>query len=105
MNDRHLCYLEYIDIDQLPEHYQDVARAIGVEGMVRLAEAFPCVPIYLKRADKILKQAKEAYVLANFNGANHRRLALDTGLSLERVYHVLKKAHEEKQGWKQETLI
>lgn len=105
MTDRHLKYLEYLDVGTLPEHYQDVAAAIGKEAMVKLAEAFPCVPIYLKRPDKILRKAKEAYILSNFTGANHRRLALDTSLALFTVYEILNKAREEKQGWKQETLI
>lgn len=101
----HYKYIDFLDVEKLPEHYQDVARAIGVEGMVKLAEAFPCVPIYLKRADKILRQAKEEYVLANFTGFNQRRLALDTGLSLDTVYQIIKKSREEKKGWKQEELI
>lgn len=105
MNERHLKYLEYLDIETLPEHYQDVANAIGVEGMVRLAEAFPCVPIYLKRPDKILLQAKRAYVLAKFTGNNHRRLALETSLALNTIYDILKKDQEEKHGWKQEVLL
>ena len=105
MNERHLKYIEYVNVEALPEHYQDVAGAIGVEGMVRLAEAFPCVPIYLKRADKILYQAKRAYILAKFTGANHRRLALDTGLSLDAVYCIIREDREEKQGWKQEVLV
>jgi len=105
MNERHLKYLDYGDVEKLPEHYQDVANAIGVAAMVRLAEAFPCVPIYLKRAAKILHEAKRSYVLANFTGANQRRLALDTGLALDAVYRLLKEDREERSGWKQESLI
>jgi len=105
MSDRHLKYLDYLKLEDLPEHYQDVANAIGIEGMVKLAEAFPCVPIYLKRSDKILYSAKKAYVLDKFTGANHRRLALETSLALDTVYRIIKEAHEEKHGWKQETLI
>jgi Mor family transcriptional regulator len=105
MSDQHMKFLEYLQIEELPERYQEVALAIGVEAMVKLALAFPGVPIYLKKADSILFPAKRAYVLDKFTGANHRRLALETGLSLSTVYDLLKAGCEEKQGWKQETLI
>lgn len=105
MNERHLNYLEFLTIEALPERYQEVALAIGIEAMVKLAEAFPGVPIYMKQPDKILFPAKRAYILAKFTGANHRRLALETGLPLATVYDILKDEREEKHGWKQEALI
>ncbi len=105
MNEQNAKYLEYLQIDQLPERYQEVANVIGAEAMVKLAEAFPGVPIYLKKADRILYPAKRAYVLDKFTGANHRRLALDTGLPLPTIYEILKADREEKHGWKQEELI
>lgn len=98
-------YLEYLKLEELPERYQEVAAAIGVEAMIKLAVAFPGVPIYLKQAARILYPAKRAYVLAKFTGANHRRLALDTGLPLPTIYEILKADREEKHGWKQEELI
>lgn len=105
MNDQNAKYLEYLQVDALPERYQEVAAVIGAVAMVKLAEAFPGVPIYLKQAAKILYPAKRAYVLDKFTGQNHRRLALDTGLPLATIYEILKTDREEKHGWKQETLI
>lgn len=105
MSDTHAKYLDYLQIEELPERYQEVALCIGTEAMVKLAEAFPGVPIYLKQADKILYPAKRAYVLDKFTGANHRRLALDTGLPLATVYDILKADREGKNAWKQDVLI
>ncbi len=105
MNDQNRKFLEYLQLEALPERYQEVADVIGLEGLVRLAEAFPGVPIYLKQPDKILYPAKRAYILDTFSGANHRRLALETGLPLATVYEILKSDREEKHGWKQEALI
>ena len=104
MNDN-LEFLEYLKIEELPERYQEVALAIGAEAMVKLAQAFPGVPIYLKQADKILYPAKRAYILDKFTGANHRRLALITGVPLATVYQILADDREDKQGWKQEGLL
>lgn len=101
----HTKYLEYLQIEQLPEHYQDVVAVIGIAATVRLAEAFPGVPLYFKAVGRLLYPAKRAYIIANFSGGNHRRLALDTGLPLPTVYEILKADREGKNGWKQEELI
>jgi Mor family transcriptional regulator len=104
MNDRYTKLLEYIDIEELPEHYQNVAEIIGAEAMLKLAVAFPGVPLYFKHPDRILFTAKKKKVLKEFTGANHRRLALDTGLPLATVYEIIKGDRETK-GWKQEGLL
>ena len=101
----HTKYLEYLQVEALPEHYQDVVAVIGVNATVKLAEAFPGVPLYFKQVHRLLYPAKKAYILAKFTGANHRRLALDTGLPLATVYELLKADQEEKHGWKQESLV
>jgi hypothetical protein len=105
MSDQHAKYLDYLQIEQLPEHYQDVVAVIGIDATVKLAEAFPGVPLYFKQVHRLLFPAKRAYIVDNFTGANHRRLALDTGLPLPTVYEVLKADREGKNGWKQDVLI
>ena len=104
MND-HTKYLEYLQVEQLPEHYQDVVAVIGIDATVKLAEAFPGVPLYFKHVGRLLYPAKRAYIVDNFSGANHRRLALDTGLPLATVYDILKADSEGKNAWKQEELL
>lgn len=101
----HAKYLEYLQVEQLPEHYQDVVAVIGIDATVKLAEAFPGVPLYFKQVHRLLYPAKKAYILARFSGANQRRLALDTGLPLATVYEVLKEDQEARHGWKQGALI
>lgn len=105
MNDQHEKYLEYLQVEALPEHYQDVVAVIGIDATVKLAQAFPGVPLYFKHVDRLLLPAKKAYILAKSTGANQRRLALETGLPLSSVYEILKADHEEKHGWKQESLV
>ena len=105
MNETHAKYLEFLQVEALPEHYQDVVAVIGIDATVKLATAFPGVPLYFKQVHRLLYPAKKAYILAKFTGANQRSLALDTGLPLATVYDVLKEAQEEKRGWKQEALI
>ncbi|HIJ95799.1 MAG TPA: hypothetical protein HPP94_08710 [Desulfuromonadales bacterium] len=101
----HAKYLNYLQVDELPEHYQVVISVIGIDATVKLAEAFPGVPLYFKQVHHLLYPAKRAYILAYFSGANQRRLALDTGLTLKTVYKIIKDDHNEKHAWKQEELI
>jgi hypothetical protein len=98
-------YLEYLKIEDLPEMYQEVVRVIGLEATLKLAEAFPGVPLYFKQARNLLLPAKKAYILAEFAKAgpahpfNHRRTALETGLPLATVYEILAENREAaKQG-------
>lgn len=84
-------YLKYVRITDLPEHYQDTIRAIGIVATFKLCEAFPGIPLYFKNIKKLLFPAKAAYIIDNFTGDNHRRLAIDTRLPLATVYDVLTK--------------
>lgn len=90
-------YLEYLKTEDLSEHYQDVINVIGLENVIKLAEAFPGVPLYFKGVRNLLLPAKKAYIRANFTGANQRRLALDTGLALATVYEILRDNSEESK--------
>lgn len=86
-----------LQLADLPEDYQLVAEAIGIENMVLLAEKFPSVHLYFKRPDKLFLPAKIRYIRQHFNGRNHRRLALDTGLSERFIYSVLERKDDAKQ--------
>jgi len=96
MNFDELKYLKYVRINDLPEHYQDVIKAIGIVNTFKLSEAFPGIPLYFKNVEKLLYPAKSAYIIDNFTGDNHRRLAIDTRLPLPTVYDILKKHHDNK---------
>ena len=96
-------WTDYITIDQLPEDYQIIANAIGLEATIALAEALPSVYIYLKSPGKLFKPAKVEYVLDRYANAgpdapfNHRRVALETGLSIREVYDIVEQRREESK--------
>lgn len=75
--------------EHLSEDYLLVSEAIGMPATLALAAAFPGEFIYLMAADLVFLPAKQAYVRAEFNGRNHRRLALNTGLSIRHIYEIL----------------
>lgn len=85
-----------IDRDKLSEDYRIVAGIIGWDDTLVLAQYLPGETFYLKGVDVVFIEAKKAYIRAEFTGANHRRLAMETGLSQVYVYETLR-----APGWKQ----
>ena len=73
----------------LTEHYQEVVAVIGLENTIKLAAAFPSIPIYLKNPNKLLMPVKIRYVHKHFNQHNHRKLARITGLSERYIYKLV----------------
>ena len=63
MSESHEKYLEYLQVEALPEHYQDVVAVIGIDATVKLAQAFPGVPLYFKHVDRLLLPAKSAWAV------------------------------------------
>lgn len=94
---------DYIDLEGLPEDYQLIARAIGLENTIKLAEALPSIYVYLSSPDKLFKPAKVKYVLDRYARAcpdkpfNHRRMALETGLSIREIYDIIATRKEESR--------
>jgi len=93
-------WIEHIKAEQLPEDYQLIVAAIGLENTIKLAQTLPSVYIYLKSPDKLFKPAKVEYILHQFKNAspdnpfNPRRMALDTGLSIREVYDIIENRKE-----------
>lgn len=91
---------DYIKIEQLPNDYQLIVGAIGLENAIRLSQALSKVPIYLPSPDKLFKPAKTQYILDCYahacpdNPFNHKRLALETGLSIREIYDIIKSKEE-----------
>lgn len=93
-------WIEYIKPEQLPEDYQLIVNAIGLENTIKLAQALPSVYIYLKSPDKLFKPAKIQFVLDNHTKScpekpfNPRRMALETGLSIREIYDIIENRKE-----------
>jgi hypothetical protein len=103
-----MSWVDYIKPDQLPEDYQLIVDAIGLENTIKLAQALPMVYVYLKSPDKLFKPAKIQYVLHSYkqsgpeNPFNHRRIAIETGLSIREIYEIIE---NRKEASKQSALF
>lgn len=91
---------DYIKTEQLPEDYQLIVGAIGLENTIKLAQTLPSIYIYLKSPDKLFKPAKVQYVLDQYANAgpenpfNHRLMAIETGLSIREIYEIVEARKE-----------
>jgi len=95
-------YLKRLPADydpaRLSEDYLIAAEAIGLENVILLAAALPKELNYLKSADEVFLPAKIRWIRANFNGANHRRLGLATGLSQRYIYQIFQERKWQQLG-------
>lgn len=106
--------LPFIDSDKLPWDYQELIRIVGLEKTLEIADRIGGTHIYMEKLDTILMPAKRDYIMEERRktlrgGAdlNVRMVARDMDISQAIVYEMLKpdRSNEEKDGWKQETLI
>jgi len=103
-------WIDYIKAEDLPEDYQLVANSIGMENVIKLTNDLPKIYIYLKGADKLFLPAKRQYILDVYAAAGPenpfkpRRVALETGLSVDFIYKLINEGLERaKQGTLFET--
>ena len=64
-----------ITIEDLPESYREVARAIGVENAVKLSSVVGGLGYYFPQLEGILRKKRDECIRREFDGTNHRELA------------------------------
>lgn len=70
-----------IQLEELSGDQYDLAECIGIEAYRRLVEFYGGTNIYILKADTVLKTDRDDKILADFNGYNHKYLALKYGLT------------------------
>ena len=87
-----------------PEKFKLAIDAIGLENLIRLAQAYRKDYLYFGHMDRIESELKRRYIVKHFTGANHSQLARDTGFSIVYVYEILRDGREERQiDWVDKT--
>ena len=66
--------IEQITLDDFPESYRDVVRAIGIKDAVMLADILGGGNYYIHKLDSMLRQFRNRLIRQEFNGSNHRKL-------------------------------
>jgi len=74
---------ENLTIDMLPEDgwCREIARRIGVDNLLTLAEMLGGTTFYLPKADTLMRPLRNLQIKSEFNGYNHIELAIKYNVS------------------------
>jgi Mor family transcriptional regulator len=83
-----------IKIEDLPRIYQTFAKIIGLENVLKLAREIGGECIYCPKLNgpksPFIKQ-RDAGIIAEFDGHNARALAIKHGITIYRIYAILRR--------------
>ncbi len=68
-------------IDQLRENQKELAEVLGIEAYKRLIKYYGGTPLYVQKADSVMKDARDIELNEKFDGGNYRELAIEYDLS------------------------
>lgn len=91
-------WIDELKIEDLPDKYREMARIVGIENTIKLAEHFGKDGFYFKSIEKLITKKKEKYIRSNFTGDNHTALAKATGYSPRWIYEILKGIKDDRQA-------
>lgn len=93
-----------ITIDDLDGDQRELAEVIGLEAYLKLVENRGGTTVYVAKQDKLLALKRNAGIVRDFNGYNHRYLALKYNVSDRTVREVLE-AERQAQAGKQLSIF
>jgi Mor family transcriptional regulator len=95
-----------VTIDDLPDDLADIAQVIGLEATLKLVDARGGESIYIHKADRVAREARNRKICTEFNGRNYRQLAQSYNLSESQIRSILnenrKKSRCGKREWQLE---
>ncbi|TCL43204.1 Mor transcription activator family protein [Harryflintia acetispora] len=69
-------WIKDLTVDMLPEGpARQIAEAVGVENLVRLAELFGGTTFYMPKTDSLIRPVRDARIKEEFSGYNTAELA------------------------------
>lgn len=68
-------------IDQLRENQKELAEILGIEAYKRLIKHYGGMPIYVQKADSVMKDTRDIELNEKFDGSNYKELAREYGIS------------------------
>ncbi len=76
-------------LDQLQDDQRDLAELIGLEAYKKLIANFAGNPLYIQKADSVLKNARDIEIRNKFDGSNYKELALEYDLAVSTVRDIV----------------
>jgi Mor family transcriptional regulator len=83
-------------IEDIPPINQPLARQLGIETYIKLAQIAGGTTIYIPKADSLLQPARDRCIIKEFNGSNYKELAIKYNLSESWVRQVIQQDLDEK---------
>lgn len=90
-------WIESLTLDMIPSPHKQVAEAIGIENFITLAKIAGGSSIYIPKADKLLTPIRDMCIKKEFNGYNHKELAIKYNLSERWVLEICRDGNLEGQ--------
>lgn len=82
--------LESLTIEDLQEQHREIAEAVGIEGMIRLTDAFGGNPIYIPKKRELVKNRVYRMILDEYDGTNIKDLAVRYDVCESTVYNIVR---------------
>lgn len=81
--------LSPIPMDDIPQGYQDVAQAIGLEAFSRLIYLCGGQNLYIPKRESLERLSRDREIRARFNGGNYRALSAQYRLSERQIRKIV----------------
>jgi Mor family transcriptional regulator len=78
-----------IQIEDLPDAFREIAQIVGIDAALALVKICGGEEIYVPKAERIARSARDRAIRAKFNGANQRELARQYKLTVSYVRTIL----------------
>lgn len=90
-------WMKELTPEQLVEPYKKIATSIGVENTIHLASMFQGTPLYFPKFDGSIYELRNQRIREEFNGSNHKELALKYDLTERWIYEIVSSTADENQ--------
>ncbi|MFH2064968.1 MAG: Mor transcription activator family protein [Pseudomonadota bacterium] len=91
-----------IKIDDLPDDLADIARIIGLDAVLKLVDARGGESIYIHKADRVAREARDRKICKEFDGRNYSDLAQTYKLSTSQIRVILNDSRKKSRCGKRE---
>jgi len=88
-------WMKEINPEVLPEPYRKLTSIIGLENTMKLAKEFQGTTLYFTKLDSTIKLIRDKKIREEFDGGNHKQLAIKYGLTEAWVRKILAERPDE----------
>ena len=81
--------LRAIRFEDIPEEYQDIADALGMEAFLLLTTLCGGQSLYIPKLDSLEREGRDREIRARFDGGNYRALAAQFRLSERQIRKII----------------